>query len=457
MKLKPNKKYLAIGITVFFAAVAIMAAYFLFFKMAIIKNAIANVNHILAPIFYGLILAYLMTPLLNVVEKRVSLPFFDKHIKSNNIIKRKKNMRTMSVCITIIIVLFVLYLFFASVIPQIYSSVTNLIYSYSFYTRNFTLWVNRITKNYPEVSKILSSLLTSYTEEADDFLNDIALPAIQTYLMPNVSNVLESIGSSIVSAIKFVWNIIIGLIISIYVLSSKEKFAASCTRLCYSFLERERANKFIESIRFTHHTFIGFLSGKVIDSLIIGVLCYICCLILKMPYSLLVSVIVGVTNIIPFFGPFIGAIPSTFIILLVDPKKALTFVIFVVILQQVDGNIIGPKILSQSTGVTSFWIIFAITFFGGLFGVIGMIIGVPIIAILFAFVNRLTNSSLIKKDLPTDVEKYYDVGRINEDGQITKYVRQTKSKNEANQNNKINIFFVKLFEKAKNLFNKKKK
>lgn len=459
MKIKPDKKYFAIGLTIFFAAIAIMAAYFLFFKIDIIKDALSNINHILAPIFYGLILAYLMTPLLNVVEKKISVPLFNNYFQKNKAEKSKKGIRTFSVCITIIIVLFVLYLFFASVIPQIYSSITNLINSYSVYTRNFTLWVNRITINYPEVSKILSSLLTSYSEEADDFLNDIALPAIQTYLMPNVSNVLESIGSSIVNAIKFVWNILIGLIISIYVLSSKEKFAASSTRLCYSFFEREKANRFIESVRFTHHTFIGFLSGKVIDSLIIGILCYVCCLILRMPYSLLVSVIVGVTNIIPFFGPFIGAIPSTFIILLVDPKKALTFVIFVFILQQVDGNIIGPKIISQSTGVTSFWIIFAITFFGGLFGVIGMIIGVPVIAVLFALIDKITNGSLIKKNLPTDINQYYDVGAIDENGEISRYVHATKQKKEPNPNSKANKlwesikkFLSAIFQFLKNVF-----
>lgn len=467
MKIKPEKKYLAIGITLFFSAIAIMLAYFLFFKIDIIKESISNINSILAPIFIGFILAYLMSPLLNLIEKKISYPLFDKYNWAKNKENRSKKVRTFSVTITLIAVLFVFYLFFASVIPQVYSSIVNLITQYSTYSNNFMNWLNRITKNYPEVSKIFQSLLISYSEETNDFLNDIALPAIQTYLMPNVSNILESIGTSIVNAIMFVWNIIIGLIISLYVLSSKEKFVASTTRLCYSIFDKEKANRLVEATRFTHHTFIGFLSGKVIDSLIIGILCYVCCLIMRMPYSLLVSVIIGVTNIIPFFGPFIGAIPTTFIILLVDPQKALTFIIFVLILQQIDGNIIGPKILSQSTGVTSFWIIFAITFFGGLFGVVGMIIGVPIVAIAFAGINKVTNGSLIKKELPVDVEEYYSVDHIDEDNKIVPYIHVEKQKKKTDPNKKANklwdsvkkffgAIFVILFTKIKEIFTKTK-
>lgn len=463
MKLKPEKKYFAFGLTLFITAVAIMLAYFFFFRIDTIKTGIAKINHILAPIFIGFILAYLMSPLLNIIELKISGLAFEKFGWCKNSDKKSKRIRTMSVAMTLIAVLFILYLFFASVIPQVYSSIVNLITQYSSYTTNFMNWMKKTTKDYPEVSKIFQSLLISYSEETSDFLNDIALPAIQTYLMPNVSNVLESIGTSIVNAIMVVWNIIIGLIISLYVLSSKERFVASATRLCYSCFSKDRANRLVESVRFTHHTFIGFLSGKVIDSLIIGILCYLCCLVMRMPYTLLVSVIIGVTNIIPFFGPFIGAIPTTFIILLVDPKKALTFIIFVLILQQVDGNIIGPKILSQSTGVTSFWIIFAITFFGGIFGVIGMVIGVPIIAIIFAFVDKVTDGKLIKKELPTSVDNYYSVKCINEENEIIPYVQVQKPSKKSDKSSKLNkiwqgikqffvAVFIILFSKIKVLF-----
>ena len=235
----------------------------------------------------------------------------------------------------------------------------------------------------------------------------------------------------------FVWNIIIGLVISIYVLAGKEKFARGSVRLCYAFLERPTANRFVDNVRFTHRTFIGFLAGKVVDSLIVGVLCYFCCLILKLPYALLVSAIVGVTNVIPFFGPYIGAIPSTIIILLVDPKKALTFIILIIVLQQIDGNFIGPKILAQSTGIPSFWIIFAITLFGGLFNVMGMIIGVPVTAVIISFVERLTKNKLKKKELPEDPDSYLNVARITEEGQIEPYIYKKPERKKAEKDNAL--------------------
>ncbi len=375
----------------------------------------------MAPIIYGLILAYLMTPLLNAIENKWIYPVFDKKNWWINDKKRDKHIRMLSITLTILCVLLFLYLFFASVIPQLYQSIKNLLVHYSSYTSNLVSWLYEVMEDNPDIANILSNMIYNYSSEANDFLDDVVLPALQTYLLPNVSDILTNLSASIMKIVMFVWNIIIGLIISIYVLSSKEKFAQGCVRMCYAILETKSANKFISAVRFTHHTFIGFLSGKVVDSAIIGVLCYICCLLMKMPYALLVSVIVGVTNVIPFFGPYIGAIPSIIIILLVDPKKALTFAIFILILQQFDGNFLGPMILSQSTGLTSFWIIFAITLFGGLFGVIGMIIGVPVTAVIAAFIQKHTDEKLKKKNLPTEPEKYYEVGEVTEEGEFTHY------------------------------------
>ena len=252
-----------------------------------------------------------------------------------------------------------------------------------------------------------------------------------------MNDILTTVSSSVLKVLMFVWNIIIGLVISIYVLAGKEKFARGSVRLCYAFLERPTANRFVDNVRFTHRTFIGFLAGKVVDSLIVGVLCYFCCLILKLPYALLVSAIVGVTNVIPFFGPYIGAIPSTIIILLVDPKKALTFIILIIILQQIDGNFIGPKILAQSTGITSFWIIFAITLFGGLFSVMGMIIGVPVTAVIISFVERITKAKLKKKELPEDPDCYLNVAKITDEGKIEPYVYKKPEKKKTDKDNAL--------------------
>ncbi len=437
MKFKPQKKYFHIGLTIFLTAIAIMCAYFLFFRVDEIKAGIHKINTILAPVFYGLIIAYLMTPLLNVIERKFVRQLFDKENWGRNNAKRDNHIRTISVCLTLLIVVMVLYLFFSSVIPQIYTSIQSIISQYSVYTSNLTKWLNTTMQNNPEIAKYLSSLINDFSSEADDFLNGIALPAIKHLLLPNMNDILTTVSSSVLKVLMFVWNIIIGLVISIYVLAGKEKFARGSVRLCYAFLERPTANRFVDNVRFTHRTFIGFLAGKVVDSLIVGVLCYFCCLILKLPYSLLVSAIVGVTNVIPFFGPYIGAIPSTIIILLVDPKKALTFIILIIILQQIDGNFIGPKILAQSTGITSFWIIFAITLFGGLFGVMGMIIGVPVTAVIISFVERLTKAKLKKKELPEDPDCYLNVARITEEGQIEPYIYKKPEKKKSEKDNAL--------------------
>ena len=159
-------------------------------------------------------------------------------------------------------------------------------------------------------------------------------------------------------------------------------------------------------MRFANKTFGGFLSGKIIDSLIIGILTFAIISIFNIPYSVLISVIVGVTNIIPYFGPFLGAIPCGIILLMVDPFKCITFLIIVLILQQIDGNIIGPKILGDSTGLSSFWVIFAITLFGGFFGVFGMFVGVPLFAVIYAAIRTFINQRLEKKRLPSDTVYY---------------------------------------------------
>lgn len=221
-----------------------------------------------------------------------------------------------------------------------------------------------------------------------------------------IINVITSVSMSVYSIFRQIWNLVIGFVISIYLLASKELFAAQAKKVVYAFCSVNRANRFISNVRFAHKTFGGFFVGKIMDSIIIGLICFAVTSILGTPFCVLISVIIGVTNIIPFFGPFLGAIPSTMLILFIDPLQALYFVIFVIILQQVDGNIIGPKILGSSTGLSSFWVIFSITLFGGLWGIIGMIVGVPIFAILFAFMKSLIETRLSAKDLSPDTKKY---------------------------------------------------
>ncbi len=212
--------------------------------------------------------------------------------------------------------------------------------------------------------------------------------------------------------VKGVYNVIIGIIVSVYILSNMERFIAGVRRLTYSLFGIETAEKIRDGLAFTDKTFMGFINGKLLDSAIIGLICYIVCAILNMPYALLVSVIVGVTNIIPFFGPFIGAVPSALIILMVDPMKTLIFVIFIIVLQQIDGNLIGPKILGSSIGINGFWVMFSIILGAGLFGFWGMLLGVPVFVLIYTLIDGAVVKKLKKSDLPWETAEYVDLESI---------------------------------------------
>ncbi len=203
-----------------------------------------------------------------------------------------------------------------------------------------------------------------------------------------------------------IWNIVLGLIVSIYLLIDKEKFFAIGKKIVFAFFTEKKANRILELTHRSNSIFGNFLSGKILDSLIIGILTFIVLTITKMPYSLLISFIIGITNIIPFFGPFIGAIPSAIIILFVSPVKALWFVLIIFIIQQIDGNIIGPKILGDSLGISAFWILFSLLVGGKLFGLIGLIVGVPLFVLVYSIIKDIVENELAKKELPIETKEY---------------------------------------------------
>jgi predicted PurR-regulated permease PerM len=220
------------------------------------------------------------------------------------------------------------------------------------------------------------------------------------------------VGTGVRYVVTGVYNLVIGIIVSVYLLSNREAFIASAKRILYSILSVDTAKRFLNVLRFADRTFIGFINGKLLDSAIIGLICYIGCSILQMPYALLVSVMIGITNIIPFFGPLIGAVPSALIILMVDPVKCLVFVIFVILLQQLDGNIIGPKILGNSVGINGFWVMFSIIIGAGFFGFWGMVLGVPVFVVIYTIIKESVRRKLLRNDLPTDEASYTNLDYI---------------------------------------------
>ena len=243
-------------------------------------------------------------------------------------------------------------------------------------------------------------------------VNDNFTSWLTDKVLPQVGSFVTNLTSGVYTVFRTVYNLVIGIIVSVYLLSDLEHFGAAFKRLLYSLFSIETAEKLLDGIRFTDRTFMGFINGKLLDSAIVGLICYIFCAVVQMPYALLVSVIVGITNIIPFFGPLIGAIPSAFIILMVNPFQCLIFIVFVIILQQIDGNFIGPKILGSSVGISGFWVMFSIILGAGLFGFWGMLLGVPVFVVIYTVINNAVERRLRRGDLPVEVEEYRDLDHI---------------------------------------------
>lgn len=402
MKFNIDKKYISIGITSFLVVAASICFYYLVFHGDRFLAKLHSLVIIASPVLYGIVLAYLLTPLVNSLEHKILEPFI---FKSGSITpKKKKGMRALSVIMTLIIVIIAVYAFFSILIPNIITSIKSISFQLPYYIRNLTQWSEKYLEDNPDIEAMVLQVLDIYSEEFDNFLNN--------NIIPQLESLLRTVSLSMIGVLKAMWNLLIGIIISIYVLFSKETFAGQVKKMIYALFSNKVGNRIIRNSRFVSDTFLGFISGKIIDSIIIGFICFFATKAMNMPYALLVSVVVGITNIIPFFGPYLGAIPSALLILMVNPTKCIYFVIFILILQQVDGNIIGPKILGGSTGLSGFWVIFAITIFGGIMGIPGMIIGVPVFAVIYAMARSIINRQLEKKGLPVISSDYQDTDHV---------------------------------------------
>ena len=462
-------KYFLWGLTGFLTVLACIILYFIINNTDKIGKLFASINKIMMPVFIAMVIAYLLAPILNFIEKKMIRPLFRK-MKIKDSKQTDKAVRGLGIFLTLLLVLaFIIGLTFV-MISQIVPSFTKLTGSYATYVSDFQTWVKTtLGKNttlvniFIDVSGTSSEQLESYI--TDDLWSNISkfLPFINADGSINwdlMQEYIRTIIGGVGRAFSTIWNSILGLMISVYLLAGKEKFSGRSKKLTYSIFPRKTANELIYDVRFAHKTFIGFFGGKVIDSIIVAILCFIGTTIMRTPYAALVSVFVGITNIIPYFGPFIGAIPSTLLIFLVDPThpwKALMFVIFILVLQQIDGNFIGPKILGDSTGLEGFWVIFAITVFGGIFGIPGMIIGVPLFAIIYAGLRALAARSLRKKKLLTESEDYIDIEYIDEDGTIHRFDYEAIEREKKNKKNDKEWFVVKIVKGIKHKIDNKKK
>lgn len=399
-----DKRYLYWGVTAFCVIAAALLFYFAVSKVSVIGNSFSRLVQILAPFIWGLVISYLLTPLMTSIEKHLFFPLSKKLYKNSKKNTGKGFARGMSVLLSEIVLVLILVALVYLILPQMLSSIQTLIQNSGIYMDNLSAWLDGLFKNYPLLDQYVGDLLESININLGNWL--------QTTLLPRLGNVVTSVTSGVYGVAKSIYNLIIGIIVSIYLLNDKEGFLAAVKRMSYSVFSVETVERIRIGLNFVDKTFMSFLNGKLLDSFIIGIICYIVCSILQMPYTLLVSVIVGVTNIIPFFGPLIGAVPSALIILMVNPTKCLIFVIFVIILQQIDGNIIGPRILGNSTGITGFWVIFSIILGGGLFGFWGMFLGVPVFVVLYSLANNLIIKKLKRSDLPWELNDYKELEYI---------------------------------------------
>ncbi len=406
MKNQRFRYFIYWGVTALAVIASSVAFVFFLLKFNLVASVTGRIINVLMPVIYGAVLAYLMLPVYNKTVKLVTDGLSEK-LKNETVIRRlAKSAGTLaSLALLVAIVAGLL----SMILPQIYTSVLGLQDTIGGNINNVSLWLRKTLEDNSTLEQFVVPIYEQTATKIETWLS--------TELVPNISLFIGELSSGLISVFTVLKNILIGLIVMVYLLNIKETLAAQSKKIIYSLFNLKQANRIIQEVRFAHGVFGGFITGKLLDSLIIGVLCFFSLRLLKMPYVLLISVIIGVTNVIPFFGPFIGAIPSAFLILLVSPMKCLYFLIFVLVLQQFDGNILGPKILGDSTGLPSFWVLFSILLFGGLFGFVGMIIAVPTFAVIYRLVSDYVNRSLGKKNLSSQTDDYKELDYIDEDGQ----------------------------------------
>ncbi len=377
-----KRRYLYLMLSGFGAISLSIILFFVLYRMRGIGEALQGVMRILAPFVYGGVVAYLLRPMCNTYEH-----FLEKRLPD----KMKRAAPSAAVFGSLLTGLLLIYALAAMIIPRVLDSLVTLGKTMPARLENAIAWAEETFGDNEYMGRVFNFFNTSYDKlylQAKAWVQEI---------LPQLTTLVSSLGSSVYGVALNIYNLVIGLIVAVYVLFSRKRFARQATLIVRSTFSERWANAILDEVALVDRMFGGFIDAKILDSTIIGILCYLGCLILRMPNTLLISVFVGVTNIIPFFGPVIGAVPSVLLILIESPIKAVWFVIFVIVLQQLDGNIIGPGIMGNRIGISGFWVMFAIILFGGIWGLTGMIIGVPLFAVIYDLVRKFVKAGLRKR------------------------------------------------------------
>ncbi|MBE6036268.1 MAG: AI-2E family transporter [Clostridiales bacterium] len=406
--IKLEKQHLAWGLTAFLVIALSILFFFTVYRWKGVASWVDTLTTILAPFGYGFIMAWILTPLYNLVENKL-LPSFTRN--PGRAAAGKVGVKAIASIVCFLVFVAAIYAMIMMIVPQLIDSIIVIASNIEDYVDNLSAWATGLLDANPTLQRWITNVFNDWGGNLETWARDT--------LLPQMTNIVTEVSIGVLSAVKFLWNVVIGLIACLYILNSKDTMAGQSKRFLYGALPAAKANTVLSSLRYVNDVFNQFIVGKVVDSLIIGVLCFIGVSILRMPFPLLISVVVGVTNVIPFFGPFIGAIPTAILVLMVSPIQCLYYVIFIFLLQQLDGNVIGPKILSGSVGIPGFWVLFSIMVGGGLFGFWGMLLGVPVFSCVYTFSRWLVHKALKKRDLPQDSVLYETVDRIDpETGQL---------------------------------------
>ncbi len=393
---KDYQKYFNIGLTAFGVIAASMLLFFCLFRLDAIFGVLKRLTVILMPFIYGIVIAYLLNPVYCWLYDGISRGLARPLNKYPNF--RENASKILSSLISVLLIIAVIYTLLALLLPELYSSVMNFANNFSSNLSVAEEWIRKILDEYPDLETTVLSYYDKFSEVASDWVLDKLLPSANT--MFNV--VYNSLGSMF----SLVYNLVIGVIVAVYLLNGKEVLLPQCRKVIYALLRHDHADALFKELTYADQMFSGFVFGTIIDALVVGTVYFIVGTVLKLPYTAMISVIVGVTNVIPFFGPYIGAVPSAIILLLTNPMACLKFVIVIVIIQQIDGNFINPKILGNTTGLSSYWVLFSILLFGGWLGPVGMLIGVPLFAVIYHIVKSRVEYLLARKGMPVESAAY---------------------------------------------------
>lgn len=438
----------------FLVLISAAVVYLLIINLDDIFSGLMYILGVLKPVIYGAVIAYLLNPLTKMYY-RLLLKWYKKKGKTPSG-KGIGIIESVTIVLALLTGILIIAILCWLVIPQLITTVMSLIETVPSQANDYYNYITDKIQSNKYIASRMQDTVLQVTKYMDDIMNNDLFPWLKSELLPNLNIYAKQFANGVMSFINVLYNLFIGIIVAIYILKGKRVFAAQAKKITYGLCRKKTADTLIHYVRISNDMFSGFISGKIVDSTIIGIICFVLMTIFRLPYALLVSVIVGVTNVIPVFGPYIGAIPSAILILLVSPVQALYFIILVAILQQVDGNIIGPAILGESTGLSAFWVLFSILFFGGFWGIAGMLVGCPLFAVIYTVVRDFINYCLERRKLSTDTQTYIDLKAIEDGESGFEYIeystdelneKRKKDKSEKKDKNKGLLSLFKVFIK----------